>query len=61
MTKEKLPERIYVKREYDGDDSFLLCAEESNGISESEDTIEVGEYQLVRKVNLVNKTVIEEK
>lgn len=60
MAEEKFPEKIYIKREYDGDDSYLLCGEEPGDISESEDVIEVGEYQLVRKVNLVSKTIIVE-
>lgn len=58
---EKFPEKIYVKREYDEDESYLLCSEKPSDISEQEDTIKVGVYELTQVTNLVNKTVIEEK
>lgn len=61
MANEKLQKIIYVKREYDGDESFLVCSEKPDVISEQEDTIEVGVYKLDRIANLTNQTIIEEK
>lgn len=55
----KLPETIYVKIEYDGDDDFLIAGEVPSDISESEDSIEVGMYSLVATKTVTNKTILE--
>lgn len=55
---KKLPKTIYVKREQDGDDSFLIADEDLSGISEAEETIAAGEYVLQRMVKVTNKTQI---
>ena len=55
-----LPEVLYVKVEHDRDpeDDFLLASADPSDLSEAETTIEVGEYQLLRKSQLTNKTEI---
>jgi hypothetical protein len=57
---KEFPEKIYVKKEQDGDCEYLIAGEQPADISESEDTTIAGEYRLVRIVSLVNKTEIVE-
>jgi len=59
----ELTKILYVKVEKDREpeDDFLIVSDNPADLSEAETTIEVGEYELVRKVNLVNQTIIEEK
>lgn len=53
---------LYVKIEHEREpeDDFLMVSNDPSDLSESESTIEVGEYKLVRKVNLTNQTTIKE-
>ncbi len=59
MTSE-LPEILYVREieEREPEDNFLQASIDAGDLSEAESKIEVGEYKLVRTVNLVNKTKI---
>lgn len=56
----KLTKTLYVKVEKDREpeDDFLIASNDPADLSESETTIEVGQYELVRKVKLTNKTTI---
>lgn len=58
----KLAKILYVKveKERDPEDDFLMASNDFTDLSEAETAIEVGEYQLVRKLNLVNQTIIKE-
>lgn len=57
---DKLPKTIYVKIESDGDDDFLIAGAAPSEISESEDSIEVGVYDLVTTKKATNKTILED-
>lgn len=59
-TKMKLTKILYVKVEKDRDpeDDFLIASNNPADLSEAESTIEIGEYKLVRKVKLINATII---
>jgi len=50
------PKTVYVKIEDDGEDNFLVAGAALSDISESEDTIEVGVYELTTIKKAVNKT-----
>ncbi len=56
----KLTKTLYVKVEHDREpeDDFLIASDDPTDLSVSESTIEVGMYELVRKVKLVNKTLV---
>lgn len=58
-----LPQTLYVKEEQERDpeDNFLVAVDNAADISEPNNIIEAGIYNLIRKVNLVNQTIIEEK
>ncbi len=61
MSEHKvLPEILFVKveRDRDPEDDFFIASDDPSDLSEAETTIEVGEYKLVEKKNLVNKTEI---
>lgn len=55
-----LPKTLYVKVEKDSEpeDDFIIASGNASDLSESGTSIVVGEYRLVRKVNLVNKTEV---
>jgi len=54
----KLPKKIYVKKEKDGDEEFLIAGEKASEIADQEDVTKAGEYILKREVNLVNATEV---
>lgn len=56
----ELAKILYVKVEKDREpeDDFFIASNDPADLSEAESTVEVGEYKLVRKVNLTNKTEI---
>ena len=55
----KLPERIYVKKEKDGDVEYLTAAELPEDICEENSSITVGEYVFSRIVKIKNTTSIQ--
>lgn len=59
----ELVKTIYVKLEKarEPEDDFLIASDDFTTLSELEETIEIGIYELKEKVNLVNETIIEEK
>lgn len=58
----ELTHTIYVKVEHEREpeDDFLIASDDPSVLSESESTIQVGVYELVRAVNLTNQTMIKE-
>lgn len=58
----ELTKTLYVKVEHEGEpeDDFLITSSDPSDLSESGSTIQVGVYELVRKVNLTNQTIVEE-
>lgn len=61
MPKKRLPKKLFMAWNYDGDEPFLDHDEDAGLLAEPNSTREVGVYQLVKKVKLVNKTTIEGK
>jgi len=55
----KLGKKVYVKINRNNGDEFFETNLNPAELSEPETTVELGEYQLVRKVKAVNKTIIE--
>jgi hypothetical protein len=54
------PAILYVKREIDGEDVFLLCDEDPREHAELDEEIEIAEYQLVRKMTIANTTALKQ-
>ncbi len=48
MPKPKFPKQIYVKREYDNTESWLIAQETPGGIVDADDEEIIAIYQLVR-------------
>lgn len=45
-TKGKLPKKLYVYREQDGDDAYLLCYETLRECADLQENRQVGIYEL---------------
>jgi len=58
MAKKRLPKKLFIAWNYDGNEPFLDHCEDANLLAEKGDTVEVGVYELKKKVKLVNKTTI---
>ena len=56
---KKLPKRIFVKREIDGELEYLCADEDIQNLSEKDETLTVGEYQLKTTHKLVNLTKLD--
>jgi len=59
MAKKRLPKTLFIAWNYDGSEPFKDHSEDPNLLAEKGKTIEVGLYELKKKVKLVNKTTIE--
>jgi hypothetical protein len=55
VAKKKLPKVIYVFREVDGDDSYLLCADDVEELSQMGEVRKVGVYELKEEKTLTTK------
>lgn len=60
MKRLTLPRILFAKveKDHEPEDDFIIASGDASDLSESETSVVVGEYRLVRKVNLVNKTEI---
>ena len=54
----KLPKTIYVKREIDGTEKYLIADERPENISKENTIITVGEYELKAMRRLTNRTTV---
>jgi hypothetical protein len=57
---KEFPKKIYVRKEQEVGDEFLIADEDPKQIANCDTTTVVGEYRLVRIVSLINKTEIVE-
>jgi hypothetical protein len=55
---KKFPQQLYAKIEKDGDTSFFIADDNYSALSEPNETIKVGVYELVTTVAVEQKTVI---
>ena len=59
MPKKRLPKKLYMRWNYDHpDDPFLDHSEDPGLLSEIDDTVEAGMYELVKKVKITSKTTV---
>ena len=58
MTKPTFPKKIYVRREYDGDQSWLIAEETAQGIVAADCEEEIGVYELVCRAKAIAPTQI---
>jgi len=54
MAKKKLPQKLYMRWNLDGE-PYLDHSEDPNLLSEMDDTVEAGLYELVKKVKIKSK------
>jgi hypothetical protein len=58
MAKKKLPKKLFMRWNTDTSEPFLDHDEDANLLAEKGQTVEAGEYELKRKVKLINTTVV---
>jgi hypothetical protein len=58
MQGPKLANKLFVKSVKNDEGGFLDASSDIRNLSEKDETIEVGEYHLVRKIHVINRTAI---
>lgn len=58
MEKKKLPKKLFMAWNTDGNEPFLDHSENASELAEQDRTVEVGLYELIKMVKLHNKTTI---
>lgn len=60
MNKKRLPRKLFTRWNCSSpDEPFLETSEDAHLICEQGETVEAGVYELIKKVNLTNKTIVE--
>ena len=55
---KQLPKKLYIAWQGQKDDAFLMASADFEGHALTDETVVVGEYELVRKVKIINKSTI---
>ena len=55
--KEKLPKTLYVRREVDGKETYLVAGETTREHCDMDETRTVGEYRLVKQMEVIAEVV----